>query len=127
MFKLEAMKVFGLYGVSDNPGSNGLFQLAEFKDDAFNKPIGGSEIDYMLTDLTNHLYDCEDDCRWYEITDNVCNDGVVCIKIDHLEYLVAPSINDFVDTCEETYRLFIVANRTRDEFQWIVAIPLGNV
>jgi hypothetical protein len=128
MFKLEAMKVFGLYGLSENPGKNGLYQLVEFKDDAFKKGIEGREIDCMISVLTDDLYSLDEGSCWYEITADMCDDTTDLVEIETEDgnTLSIPKITDKVDIDEGQYRFFIIVNGDRTEYQWVVALLYGT-
>jgi len=127
MPKLVANERFGLYGVTKKPNKDGLYRPVKIRKNMFTEPIGHSKIEDALTSMAHHLYGSGNDCRWVEITDKVCVDGMVCIEIDHRELLVTPSIIDFIDAREGTYRCFIIVNGDRTEYQWVVACLLGKI
>ena len=91
----------------------------------FHKPIEGCEINDTLTELTKTLYKHEES-RWYEITGNMCDGGVVQIGIKYNERVFIPLIIDDIDVGEGEYRFFIIVNESRTEYQWVTAILLAT-
>jgi hypothetical protein len=75
--------MFRLYGVSENLDESGQYQLMPLDVDAFNEDIDENEIEDTLTGLTEVLYGHESGCSWYEITDDMFDDGKIGIEIEN--------------------------------------------
>lgn len=124
MPKLVLMDKVRLFGVSKNPGKNGLYRLKRLVGNAFNKVIDSSEIKDRLTALTNVLYDFEERCRWFEITGDMCDGNVFRIEIEHNKYVFIPRIIDQIDLGEGFYRFYILVNGECTEYQWVTAVSI---
>ena len=126
MGKLVKKNWYNLFGVSKRPDKDGRYQLVRLPGKAFNQHIVSSEIKNTLTNLTNSLYHFEKGSRWYEITGDMCKDGVVEIGIEHNQYVLIPKIIDRIALGEGSYRFFVVVNEGRTEYQWITAVGIGT-
>ena len=127
MNNLVACRMVRLYGVSAKPGRSDEFKLVPFDNDAFNEDIDENDHDDVLTDLANDLYGQEDGCHWFEITEDMCDDGTVCVEIDHHEHFEFRNIMGMVDVDPEGSRFFIIVNGGRTNYDWIVAASQGTV
>lgn len=126
MPKLLRNEMFRLFGVSENLDENGQYSLMPFGG-IYDEAIVEGEIDETLTDLVNDLYGQVSASRWYEITDDMYDDGKIYIEIESEHYLSIRDTTDKIDVDPERSRLYIFVNPVCMDYQWAVAVSQGTV
>jgi hypothetical protein len=126
MPKLLRNEMFRLFGVSENLDENGQYSLMPFGG-IYDEAIVEGEIDETLTDLVNDLYGQVSASRWYEITDDMYDDGKIYIEIESEDYFAIRDTTDKIDVDPERSRLYIFVNPVCMDYQWAVAVSQGTV
>ena len=141
MTKLLVRRMGRLRSVSEKLNKKiGKYPLVSFKDDAFNEEMDANEIEDTLTNLVNDLYgngygnrgfqvsfDCEphEDEGIYAYEDEIIRINVEDypdrLETDDCDRLEIHNIFDLIDVESGCFQYFILFDRSRYRYQWVVA------
>ena len=111
------------YAVSQKADESGFYTIEPFESEQFNQEFDFDDLDNELDCLRDYLYG---DGTWYQIDDDACVDGIVCVQPSGSYPINIADIRDQI-YCDEGSSYFIIVDADCSKCEWIVCEPQGSV